>query len=73
MVCDGITKFFLINGFVQKVNRTGTPSHCTCVFRYKLHKNYPKEGFAKKNDYLFTKEGIRFITTKTRCVHSKVL
>ena len=49
--------------FVQKVNRTCTSTPCTCVFRYELRKNYPKEGFVKKNNCLFTKEGISFITT----------
>ena len=43
VVCDWNTKFFLM-GFVRKVNRTRTPSHCTCAFRYELRKNYPKEG-----------------------------
>ena len=42
--------------FVRKVNRTRTPSHCTCVFRYELRKNYTKEGFVKKNNCLFTKK-----------------
>ena len=48
--------------FVRKVNRTCTPSPCTCVFRYELRKNYPKERFVK-NNCLFTKKGISFITT----------
>ena len=42
--------------FVRKVNRTRTPSHCTCVFRYELRKNYTKESFVKKNNCLFTKK-----------------
>ena len=42
--------------FVQKVNKTCTRFHCTCVFRYELHKNYPKEGFIKKNNCLQKKE-----------------
>ena len=45
--------------FVRKVNRTCTTSHCTCVFiRYELRKNYPKEDFVKKNNYLFTKKDL---------------
>ena len=42
--------------FVRKVNRTRTPSHCTCVFRYELRKNYTKEGFVKKNSLFPKKE-----------------
>ena len=58
--------------FVQKVNRTYTPSHCTCVFRYKLSKNCPKEGFVKKNNCLFPKKVICVITTKTSFTHWNV-
>ena len=59
--------------FVRKVNRTCTPSHCTRVFRYELHRNYPNKGFVKKSNCLFAKKEISFITKNISFTHLKVL